>query len=310
MRNAFAAELCGLAAHDERIALISSDIGNNLFNEFRERFPSRFMNCGIAEAAMTGIAAGMALCGLKPVTYTIASFNPGRCVEQIRLDICLHNLPVVIVGVGAGLSYASLGPTPHALEDIAWLRAIPGMTILCPADAVETRCALRAALAHDGPVYLRLGKKNEPAVHAGEPDFEIGRNIPLRGGEDACILAVGTVTPIALDAARLLEERSISCAVTGIHTVKPLDTDSLRSVFARYPVVMVMEEHGPVGGTWSAIAEWAAEQNVGTGRLLRCAAPDRFFFEGGGQNWARKRFGIDAEHAALRIADALRAVRP
>ena len=118
-------------------------------------------------------------------------------------------------GWGPDCHTPHLAPTHHALEDIAWLRAIPGMTILCPADAVETRCALRAALAHDGPVYLRLGKKNEPAVHAGEPDFEIGRNIPLRGGEDACILAVGTVTPTALDAARLLEERSISCAVTG-----------------------------------------------------------------------------------------------
>src|SRR5262245_37500104 len=163
MRNAFAAEVTALAGQDERVVLLMGDIGNRLFNDFRDRHPERFFNCGIAEANMTGMAAGMAACGLRPVTYTIAPFVTTRCLEQVRVDVCYHRLPVTIVGVGAGLSYASLGATHQACEDIAFLRALPGMTVVCPADPLEVRLALRAALRHPGPVYLRLGKKGEPA---------------------------------------------------------------------------------------------------------------------------------------------------
>ena len=139
MRNAFADEALNLAERDESMVLLSADIGNRLFDKFKSGFAERFINCGVAEANMTGMAAGMAMSGLRPITYTIAAFNTVRCLEQIRVDICYHNLPVTIVGVGAGLSYASLGYTHHASEDVGLLRMLPNMTVLCPADAMEVQ---------------------------------------------------------------------------------------------------------------------------------------------------------------------------
>src|SRR2546430_5284860 len=164
MRNAFATEITSLASEDERLVLLSGDIGNKLFDGYKEKFPERFFNCGVAEANMMGMAAGMALSGMRPITYTITPFTTTRCFEQIRVDVCYHNVPVIIVGVGGGLSYASLGATHHSCEDIALLRMLPNMTVICPGDAIEVRGALRAALRHDGPVYIRLGKKGEPIV--------------------------------------------------------------------------------------------------------------------------------------------------
>ena len=301
MRNAFADELVNLAEADKSIVLLSGDIGNNLFNTFKSRFPTRFLNCGAAEAGMTGVAAGMALSGLRPVSYTIAAFNPGRCAEQVKLDICLHNLPVVVVGVGAGLSYASLGPTHHSLEDIAWMRTLPNMTIICPGDAVEARCALRSALAHPGPVYLRLGKKNEPVVHKNTPDFQIGRAICIQEGSDACILSVGTLLPVALEAAGLLSEKGVDVGVYSLHTVKPLDTALLERIFSTVKLVLVLEEHGPAGGAWSAVAEWLAEHPALPGRLLRCGTEDVFFTQGGGLDWAREHFGLTAQSVAQNL---------
>ena len=164
MRNAFAKELNDLAKKDKKIVLLSGDIGNRLFDNFRNSFPKRFYNCGIAEASMTGVASGLTHLGLRPITYTVATFNTIRCLEQIKLDICYPNLPVVIVGTGAGLSYASLGSTHHSLEDIAFLRTIPNLKILCPSDPEEVKKLLRDAIKMKGPVYLRLGKKNEPII--------------------------------------------------------------------------------------------------------------------------------------------------
>ena len=146
MRNAFAAAITALAVKDERIVLLSGDIGNRLFDKYRERCPSRFYNCGVAEANMTGMAAGLALSGLRPFTYTITPFATTRVIEQIRIDICYHEVPVVIIGTGSGLSYASLGPTHHSCEDVGILRCFPNLTILCPADAMEVGPAIEAAI--------------------------------------------------------------------------------------------------------------------------------------------------------------------
>lgn len=300
MRDAFIRQLEILARDDPRIVIVSADIGNRMFDAFRKAHPERFINAGIAEADMTGMAAGLAMAGLRPFTYTIAAFNPGRCAEQIRLDICQHNLPVVATGVGAGLSYASLGPTHHALEDIAWMRAIPNMTVLCPADPPEVRAAVRAALAHNGPVYMRLGKKGEPGVHRGEPEFRIGKAMEIRPGADAALLAVGTVLPVAGEAAERLADAGVAAAVYSFHTVKPLDSDLLEHLFGPGGVraVAVIEEHVAAGGAWSAVAEWLAERGGVHAPLLRFGAPDAFFHEAGNQNRARERMGIDAKTIA------------
>lgn len=159
MRNTFAAEITKLANKNKKIVLLSGDIGNRLFDRFKKINSDRFYNCGIAEATMTGIASGLATTGLLPITYTITPFNTMRCLEQIKLDVCYPNLPIIIVGTGAGLSYASLGSTHHSLEDISILRSLPNISILCPSDPNEVKILLRDALKFKGPVYLRLGKK-------------------------------------------------------------------------------------------------------------------------------------------------------
>ena len=252
MRNAFADELFKLASKDEKIILLSGDIGNRVFDNFKKNFPSRFYNCGVAEANMTGIAAGMAMCGLKPITYTITPFNTTRCLEQIRIDICYHNLPVIIVGVGAGLSYSSLGGSHHSCEDIAFLRSIPNMRILCPSDAYETRALLNEALKNPSPTYLRIGKKGELLVYEEIPKISIGKVHLVKEGNDICIISTGNIMPIALETAHKMEKDNISTAIYSMHTIKPLDISSLNTIFKKFKLIISLEEHTLIGGLGSA----------------------------------------------------------
>jgi transketolase len=300
MRNAFAAELYACAAADPRVVLLSGDIGNRMFDEFKASWPDRFYNCGVAEANMMGVAAGLAMSGLRPVVYTITPFVTTRCLEQIRVDVCYHHAPVVIAGVGGGLSYAELGATHHSCEDIAFLRMLPGMTVVCPGDAVEVRLALRASLAHDGPVYLRLGKKGEPVVHEEPPEFAIGRGIMIREGADAAILSTGNLLPIAVRSAELLRERGRTPTVVSMHTVKPLDEALLERCFGEHPLVVTLEEHSVSGGLGGAVAEWLADHPQ-QGRLLRVGTGDEFLHEAGDQAHARRHFGLDAESLAEKV---------
>jgi transketolase len=298
MRNAFAAELTALAAEDQRVVLLSGDIGNRLFNKYKECFGERFFNCGVAEANMTGVAAGMALCGLRPITYTITPFNTTRCLEQIKIDICYHNLPVVIVGVGSGLSYAGLGATHHSCEDIAFLRALPNMTVVCPGDVWEVRLALRGAISHGGPVYIRLGKKNEPVIHEQAPDFALGKAIPIRPGKDICLLSTGNMLPIAMQAAGEIDNRGASAAVVSFHTIKPLDEDLLAALFSKFKVVATIEEHSLLGGFGSSVAEWLVDQAPQPARLCRIGIEDQFLHEAGGQDYARQLCGLTPANIA------------
>jgi transketolase len=298
MRNAFARTLAAAAAEDARLVLLSGDIGNRLFDDFKARGAERFVNCGVAEANMMSMAAGLAMSGLRPVVYTIAPFVTTRCLEQIRVDVCYHHQPVVIVGVGAGLSYASLGGTHHACEDIGLLRLMPGMAVICPGDPLEVPGALRAALMHDGPVYLRLGKKGEPAVHTQAPAVRLGRSITVRPGSDVALLAVGTVLPLACAAAELLASRGVGARVESFHTVKPLDEACLTEVFDRCRVVATVEEHSILGGAGGAVAEWLTGRAARRARFLRLGTPDRFLHEAGSQAYARRTFGLTSEAIA------------
>lgn len=304
MRNAFAEEIAALASEEERLVFLAGDIGNRLFDNFKARFPTRFYNCGVAEANMISVAAGLALSGFRPVTYTITPFNTTRCLEQIRVDTCYHKLPVVIVGVGAGLAYASLGGTHHACEDIALLRALPHMTVVCPGDAVEVRLALRAALREKGPVYLRLGKKGEPVVHQKKPDFAIGRAITVRPGTEVCLLSTGNMLSVAVEAAEELNRKGVSAQVVSFHTVKPLDEDYLTDIFTRFTVIVTVEEHSLVGGLGGGVAEWFTNQPPFKGRLLRMGTPDHFLHEAGEQEYAREVFGLTPSAIAQRTLQA------
>jgi len=305
MRNAFADEITALADRDPRIVLLSGDIGNRLFNDFRDRHPDRFYNVGVAEADMIGIAAGLALNGFRPVVYTIASFAVYRAYEQIRVDLCYHDLPVLIVGVGSGLGYAANGPTHHSCEDLAVLRALPNMTLLCPCDAWELRSLLGEALQLPGPAYLRIGKKGEPLVHAARLPLRIGEAFPLRTGTDVAILCAGTLMPDALHAADGLAAAGISAAVYSVHTVKPLDEALLERAFREVKLVVTIEEHSRIGGLGGAVAEWKADHPEASARLLRLGTPDAFLHHSGEQEHARIAAGLTAEAFGGAIRAAL-----
>lgn len=306
MRNTFASEITALAQKDERVVLVSGDIGNKLFDDYKKAAPARFINCGAAEANMIGMSAGMATCGLRPVVYTINSFLTTRCYEQIRVDLCYHNLPVTLVGVGAGLSYASLGATHHSLEDLAILRVLPNMKVVCPGDPMEVRLAMRAALKEEGPVFIRLGKKGEPMVHAAPPDFRIGRGIVVKPGKDVCLLSNGHILSLSLQAAALLEKQGVSVQVVSFHTVKPLDEAMLKEAFGTFSVVATVEEHSALGGLGGAVAEWLAD-HPSQARLCRLGTDDVYLHEAGEEEHARRKLGFSPEDMARKVLQKLRA---
>lgn len=306
MRNAFAKAMTELAETHPDLVLLVGDIGNRLFDELKEKHPDRFHNCGVAEANMTGVAAGMAASGLRPVTYTITPFNTLRCFEQIRVDICYPDLPVIVVGTGAGLSYAPLGATHHSMEDIAILRTLPNMHVICPADQVEVRLAVRAAVELRRPTYIRLGMKGEPVVHQTDPDFRIGKGIVLREGKDVAIVSVGNVLAVAMQTADVLEKSGVATRVVSMHTVKPLDEEMLSAAFSDCKLVIVVEEHSLIGGASAAVLEWGNDRRVDLNKLLRFGGPDRFLTGCGNQKQARALIGLTPENISERILGRLR----
>lgn len=304
MRNAFADEVFKIAEADNRLILLSGDIGNKLFDRFKSLGSSRFFNCGVAEANMMGVAAGMALCGLRPFVYTITPFTTTRCFEQIRVDVCYHNAPVVIVGTGSGLSYADLGPTHHSLEDIGILRILPGMQVFAPCDTTELRLCLREVMHLNAPAYIRIGKKGEPLIHENTPEFKIGRSIVIRPGKDVAILCAGNMMAESIKAADILTNKGISAEVVSFHTIKPLDINYLETLLERFKLMVSVEEHARIGGFGGSIAEWRSIRNAPIEHLM-IGADDVFMHEVGSQEYARRKFGLTAESIVDKIEQSL-----
>ena len=306
MRNAFASAITQLASLDQRVVLLAGDIGNKLFDDFKDRFPSRFYNCGVAEQNMLGVAAGLAHTGMRPFVYTIAPFVAYRPYEQVRTDICYPDLPVVITAVGAGLSYAELGPSHHSCEDIAVMRALPNLQIICPGDSAEVSAAVQALLNSDHPSYLRLGKKGEPQVHARFPrDFRVGQALVIRPGCDIGLISTGNTLPVALEAADELSAMGVDAEVVSMHTVKPLDYRYLAAASRRFPALISMEEHSLIGGLGSAIAEWLIDTNSRDVRLVRFGTPDEFSRHSVTQESARNEAGLSSPHVIRTVLDLL-----
>jgi len=301
VRVAFADEITRLSGSDPRVVLLSGDIGNRLFESFKRQNGERFFNCGVAEANMMGVAGGMALSGLRPIIYTITPFATTRCYEQIRIDACYHNVPVTIVGTGSGLCYAELGPTHHSCEDLAIMRMLPNMTVLAPADEVELRQCLRAALQQSGPVYIRIGKKGEAVTPKRSDDFEIGRSITVQDGSDVCLLSTGILLPTVMEAATALSALGVSVRVESFHTIKPLDQGTLSEVFSSCSVVGVVEEHNKNGGLGGSIAEWLSSQPSMNGRMISFGTGDEFMHEVGSQSYAREKYGLTAENICREV---------
>ena len=298
MRDSFAREMTALAEQRTDVTLLSGDIGNRMFDRYKEVAPERFFNCGIAEANMMSLAAGMALSGLRPVIYTITPFTTTRCLEQIRVGVAYHQAPVVIVGTGSGLSYAELGPTHHSLEDMAIMRTLPGLNVLAPADSAELVAQLREALNSPNPTYIRIGKKGEPQLHQEGSQLGIGKANLLRDGSDLLVVGVGPILGEALKAAENLAGEGFSVAIASLGGVKPLDDAFLKSMAERFPRWLSLEEHGITGGLGSALLEWLSEQDVQPIRLKRLGVPDTFLHELGNQSYARQQLGLDADGLA------------
>lgn len=305
MRDAFAHEMTMLARERNDVTLLSGDIGNRMFDEFKRVAPDRFLNCGIAEGNMMSTAAGMALSGLRPVVYTIAPFTTTRCLEQIRVGVAYHKAPVVIVGTGSGLSYAELGPTHHSLEDIAILRTLPGLNVVAPADSAELVAQLREALNSQDSTYIRIGKKGEPLLHKRSARLGIGSGNLLRNGNDMLILGIGPILGEALEAAEEVATEGVSIAVASLGGVKPLDTEFLRNMAELCPNWLSLEEHGIIGGLGSALLEWLSEENAQHVRLSRLGVPDTFINELGNQSYVRNRLGLDAAGIAKTLRERL-----
>lgn len=256
MRTAFLQTLCELAARDQRVWLVTGDLGYSVLEPFAERFPRQYVNAGVAEQNMLGVAAGLAMAGNIVFTYSIANFATLRCLEQIRNDVCYHNLPVRIVAVGGGVAYGSAGYTHHAVEDLAILRALPQMTVVAPGDPVETRCATEALVNWPGPAYLRLGKAGEPVVHSSPIEFTLGKALVVRDGGDLTLVSTGgMLASICAAAERLAGEHSIACRVLSLHTLKPLDRAAIVDAAKATGGIVAVEEHSCVGGLGSAVAE-------------------------------------------------------
>ena len=262
MRTAFIKELCELAETDDRIWLICGDLGYSVLEAFSDRFPERYLNAGVAEQNMTGIAAGLALTGKVVFTYSIANFPVMRCLEQIRNDVCYHNLNVKIVSVGGGLAYGSHGYTHHGVEDLAVMSVLPDMTVIAPGDPLEARAATRAVIARSGPAYLRLGKAGEPVLHKSEIDFQIGRAIQLEEGEDLTLISTGGMLGETLNAAAALRRLGHSVRVLSMPTLVPFDADAVLHAGRETGGIITVEEHG-AGGLGTRAAEVLAEAATG-----------------------------------------------
>jgi transketolase len=295
MRNAFIAELAELVLHDPRILLITADLGFGVFDDFARKHPRQFLNAGVAEQNMTGLATGLAMEGRIVFTYSIANFPSLRCLEQIRNDAAYHDANVKVVSIGSGFSYGALGISHHATEDIAILRALPGLTVVSPGDEWEVRQATRALLETPGTCYLRLDKSKAPPTHKPGDVFEIGKARVVRAGTDLTIATCGGILEVALQAAdTLAREHRLECRVLSVHTAKPLDVAAMQSAARETGGILVLEEHTVNGGLGGAIAESLLELGSIPRGFVRMGLRGGFASAVGSQEYLRKIYGLDA----------------
>lgn len=307
MRTAFINTLTGLGRKDKRIFLLTGDLGFSVLEGFKSRFPDRFFNIGVAEANMVGVAAGLALTGKIVYIYSIVPFVTLRCLEQIRNDICYQRLNVRIIGVGGGLSYGTAGSTHYSLEDIAVMRSMPGLAVVCPGDPLEAEKAVQASVNFKGPLYIRLGKGRDPLVYKKMNGFRIGRSILARKGPDIAVIATGNMLPNALSAAGLLQKKGIKAAVISMHTVSPIDAKAIAGLARSRKAIFTVEEHNITGGLGSAVAEVLAEQpakiffrRIGVRGQVNCL---------GSQDYLRGKLGLDAKGIAAAVISSMKKIK-
>lgn len=302
MRRAFADTLTEVAEKNDRIIFLTGDLGFQVFDEFEEKFGRRYVNVGVAEAQLVDCAAGLALEGWRPIVYSIASFMTGRAFEQIRLSICYHNLPIVVVGAGGGYTYGSSGVTHHAQEDLGLMSLLPNMTVVAPGDPGEITQLLPQLLELDGPSYIRVGKFGEPCYQADNPAI-VKKARLIREGSRVAIVTTGGQAVHAIAAADHLKADGILPVVCQMHTIKPLDSAFLDQLVGRVDSFIVVEEHGVNGGLGAAMNAWRAGRGENI-RLLRLGPGDELVLGSPTQDEICHRLNYDADSIAQACREA------
>lgn len=303
MRLAFVDEVTKIAQNDPDAMLLTGDLGYSVFEDFQKKMPEQFLNVGVAEQNLIGVAAGLALAGKKVFVYSISTFATMRPYEQIRVDVCYQNLPIFIIGGGSSFSYSTFGCTHMPLEDLGAMRLLPNMAVMCPGDAHEVRALVRDTYKRGGPAYIRIAKRGEPLVHESIDLISLGQASVVREGQDAAILVCGRQLPFACAASDRLKEMGIHCGVISMPTLKPLDEDAIRRA-AKTKVILTVEEHFLKGGLFTAVAEFLILNYIKT-PCIPLAIPDEFPKGVGSQEYFLERYGITTDNMVKQILEAL-----
>ena len=292
LRTAFIDTLRELARIDDRIFLLTADMGYSVFETFRDEFPDRFLNTGIAEQNTIGVAAGLASRGKIVFVYSIIPFVTMRCFEQVRLDLAYNFMNVKLVGVGAGLTYGSLGSSHHALEDIAIMRSLPDMTVLCPGDPIETRELIKRSYEYEGPVYIRLGKNGEPKIHPDETRIEIGKSITVLEGNDLALITTSNMLETGKKWVEEWKQDGVNVSLISMPSLKPFDSSTVKNLIDKEIPIITLEEHSVIGGLGSIISQVIATTGKPV-KFQQIGINDKFSHVVGGHEFQRKKFMLD-----------------
>jgi len=305
MRDSFIQRLYDLACADQRIMLLTGDLGFGVFDTFSEQLPKQFLNVGVAEQNLIGLATGLALEGKIPFVYSLANFPTLRCLEQIRNDACYHDANVKIVSMGGGFSYGALGMSHHATEDLSILRALPNLAIVAPSDDWEAAEATSALVKQPGTCYLRLDKTSAKTKYRPEEKFHLGKGRQIRGGYDITLISIGGILVESLEAAKILSNQGVECRVVSMHTLKPLDEELILDSVINTNGIVTIEEHTVNGGLGGAISEFCLESNAIPQVFGRIGLGSHFSSIVGSQSYLRSRYKMDASYIALKVIDLL-----
>jgi len=277
---------------DERIYLVNPDVGFSVLEKFRDEFPDRYLNVGIAEQNAIGVAAGLALSGKIPYVYSMIPFVTMRCFEQVRVDLAYMKTNVRLLGLGAGLTYGPAGATHHAIEDIAIMRALPNMTVCCPGDPIEAKSLIEQSFDYDGPIYFRLGKNGEPNIHPAGTTVGIGKAVQIAEGTDAALITTSNMLEQGKRWVENWAHEGIQVTLLSMPTIKPFDIAAIVQLVEQGLPIITLEEHNIIGGLGSAVAEVIAESGKGV-KFKRIAIPDTYSHYVGGQEFLREKFGLN-----------------
>ncbi|BEU88741.1 transketolase C-terminal domain-containing protein [Selenomonas sp. TAMA-11512] len=305
MRNTFVETLTAMAREDEKVVCVIGDTGFSVFEPFEKEFGARFVNVGIAEQNFVSFGAGLSAMGMKPYLYNVVSFMTLRAMEQIVLDVSYQENPVVLVGVGGGHAYETAGPTHHAYFDIAMMRMLPNMTVICPADPIEMRAVILASKDYGKPLYIRIGRSVDPVVHEKEISFSIGKGLLMCSGTDGALLATGVMVKDALKARKILQAEGVHIAVYSVPTIKPLDEVLVRQLAETQPAIFTLEEGTVQGGLGSAVLETLFYHAGKRPKFHAFGFSDQFAPFAGTRDYLNAYYGADPASVAVMVKRVL-----